>query len=90
MSCGCSRSQNLRKVNYQGDGLRAGMQWEDADLGKLQILIDTVHGDSHPGSSHLGGLADEAKIGVYESMLWRHPLTAVFLWPLVTNPYRRN
>jgi dihydroxy-acid dehydratase len=67
MSCNCSRSQNLRKVNYQGDGLRVGTQWDDADLGKLQILIDTVHGDSHPGSSHLGGLADEAKIGVYES-----------------------
>ena len=67
MSCGCSRSQYLRTVNYQGDGLRAGMQWDDADLGKMQILIDTVHGDSHPGSSHLGGLADEAKIGVYET-----------------------
>ncbi|WP_371374028.1 dihydroxy-acid dehydratase [Sporomusa aerivorans] len=67
MSCGCSRSQYLRKVNYQGDGLRAGTQWDETDLGKLQILIDTVHGDSHPGSSHLGGLADEAKIGVYQS-----------------------
>lgn len=67
MSCNCSRSQYLRTVNYQGDGLRVGTQWDDADLGKLQILIDTVHGDSHPGSSHLGGLADEAKIGVYES-----------------------
>ncbi|WP_371371055.1 dihydroxy-acid dehydratase [Sporomusa aerivorans] len=67
MSCKRSRSQYLRKVNYQGDGLREGMQWDDEDLGKLQILIDTVHGDSHPGSSHLGGLANEAKIGVYES-----------------------
>ncbi|SDE47031.1 dihydroxy-acid dehydratase [Sporomusa acidovorans] len=67
MSCGCSRSQSLRKVNYQGDGLRVGTQWDEPDLDKLQILIDTVHGDSHPGSSHLGTLADEAKIGVYES-----------------------
>lgn len=67
MSCGSSRSQQLRKVNYQGDGLRSGMQWDDDDLGKMQILIDTVHGDSHPGSSHLGGLADEAKIGVYQA-----------------------
>jgi len=63
----CCRSQSLRKVNYQGDGLRAGMQWDAPDLGKLQILIDTVHGDSHPGSVHLGTLAEEAKIGVYES-----------------------
>ncbi|HWR05596.1 dihydroxy-acid dehydratase [Sporomusa sp.] len=67
MSCACSRSQHLRTVNYQGDGLRAGMQWDDADLDKLQILIDTVHGDSHPGSSHLGALAEEAKIGVYQA-----------------------
>ncbi len=64
MSC---RSQCLRKVNYQGDGLRAGTNWDEGDLGKLQILIDTAHGDSHPGSVHLGRLAEEAKLSVAES-----------------------
>lgn len=61
------RSQLLRTVNYQGDGLRAGTLWDENDLGKPQILIDTAHGDSHPGSVHLGRLAEEAKISVYES-----------------------
>jgi len=64
MSC---RSQYLRTVNYQGDGLRAGTCWDEGDLGKLQILIDTAHGDSHPGSVHLGRLAEEAKLSVAES-----------------------
>lgn len=62
----CCNSQNLRKVNYQGDGLRAGMFWDESDLGKPQILIDTVAGDSHPGSVHLAKLADEAKLSVTE------------------------
>ncbi len=64
MSC---RSQCLRTVNFQGDGLRAGTYWDEADLAKPQILIDTAHGDSHPGSVHLGRLAEEAKLAVTES-----------------------
>lgn len=64
MSC---RSQCLRTVNYQGDGLRAGTHWDESDLAKPQILIDTAHGDSHPGSVHLGRLAEEAKLSVAES-----------------------
>jgi dihydroxy-acid dehydratase len=63
MSC---RSQCLRTVNYQGDGLRAGTHWDEGDLAKPQILIDTAQGDSHPGSVHLGRLAEEAKLSVAE------------------------
>lgn len=63
MSC---RSQFLRTVNYQGDGLRAGTYWDEGDLAKPQILIDTAQGDSHPGSVHLGRLAEEAKLSVAE------------------------
>ena len=66
MSCSC-RSQLLRKVNYQGDGLRAGTFWDEKDLAKPQILIDTAQGDSHPGSVHLGQLAAEAKLAVAEN-----------------------
>lgn len=62
----CCRSQRLRKVNYQGDGLRAGTYWDENDLGKPQILVDTVAGDSHPGSVHLAKLAEEAKLAVTE------------------------
>lgn len=47
------RSQQLRRVNFQGDGLRLGMDWTREDLTKPQILVDSVYGSSHPGSFHL-------------------------------------
>jgi dihydroxy-acid dehydratase len=62
----CCHSQELRKVNFQGDGLRAGTLWDRGDLAKPQILIDSAAGDSHPGSVHLGKVAEEAKLSVYE------------------------
>jgi dihydroxy-acid dehydratase len=42
------------------------MFWDEQDLDKPQILIDTVAGDSHPGSVHLAKLAEEAKLSVTE------------------------
>jgi dihydroxy-acid dehydratase len=62
----CCHSQTLRKVNFQGDGLRAGTLWDQGDLAKPQILIDSAAGDSHPGSVHLGKAAEEVKLSVYE------------------------
>ena len=62
----CCHSQKLRKVNFQGDGLRAGTLWDQGDLAKPQILIDSAAGDSHPGSVHLGKAAEEVKLSVYE------------------------
>ncbi len=62
----CRHSQKLRKVNFQGDGLRVGTLWDQGDLGKPQVLIDSAAGDSHPGSVHLGKVAEEAKLSVYE------------------------
>jgi dihydroxy-acid dehydratase len=35
-------------------------------LGKPQILIEDVFGDSHPGSVHLDGLGKEAAVGVFQ------------------------
>ena len=60
------RSQYLRAINAQGDSLRLGTGWNVDDLTKPQVLIDSVHGDSHPGSYHLNQLVEAAKIGVYE------------------------
>ena len=31
------RSQRLRRVNFQGDALRLGMNWTEDDLGKPQV-----------------------------------------------------
>ena len=59
------KSQYLRKVNPQGDGLRMGSGWTPSDLAKPQVLIDSVFGDSHPGSYHLDRLVRSAKNGLY-------------------------
>ena len=59
------RSQRLRDVNRQGDALRMGMDWTVDDLGKPQVLVESVTGCSHPSSVHLGDLVEQAKFGVY-------------------------
>ncbi|MBE6087243.1 MAG: dihydroxy-acid dehydratase [Clostridium beijerinckii] len=55
-----------RKLWSQFDSLQMGMDWDEEDIKKPQILIDDVFGDSHPGSSHLMGLTHQVSIGVYE------------------------
>ncbi|MBP2627487.1 MAG: ilvD2 [Firmicutes bacterium] len=55
-----------RKVWSQMDSLKMGMDWDEEDIKKPQILIDDVFGESHPGSYHLSGLTNQAAIGVYE------------------------
>jgi dihydroxy-acid dehydratase len=60
------RSAAERRLWLQFDALQLGTAWDEADIGKPQILIDDVFGDSHPGSSHLDELTRQAAIGVYE------------------------
>ncbi len=64
----CCHSQDLRKVNFQGDGLRAGTLWDPGDLAKPPILIDSAAGYSHPGGVHLGKIAEEAKLSEYKKL----------------------
>ncbi len=59
-------SNKERRLWSQFDALQLGMDWDEADIQKPQILIDDVFGDSHPGSSHLHELNRQAAIGVYE------------------------
>ena len=61
------RSQKIRQINRQGDSLRMGTGWSERDLSKPQIMLESVYGDSHPGSIHLNGLVEEARLGVYEA-----------------------
>lgn len=60
------RSKETRKIWPQVDALKLAMNWSERDLDKLQILVDDVQGDSHPGSYHLGALSEEACTGVVE------------------------
>lgn len=61
------RSQEVRKAGPEVDPLLLGSGWVPEDLEKPQILLESTHGDSHPGSKHLNQLVEEAKIGVYKA-----------------------
>lgn len=60
------RSQELRKVNFQGDSLRLGMDWSVEDLGRPQVLVESVYGASHPGSFHLRSVMDAIEHAVLQ------------------------
>lgn len=60
------RSQKERLLWAQFDALELGSGWDSTDITKPQIMIEDVHGDSHPGSVHLGQLTTQAAYGVFE------------------------
>ena len=61
------KSKRERALWSQFDALQLGMDWDENDIVKPQVLIEDVFGDSHPGSKHLDKLSEQAKIGVYET-----------------------
>lgn len=46
----------MRSVAVEMDALKMGMGWSVNDLSKMQIIIESTYGDSHPGSVHLDRL----------------------------------
>ena len=46
-------SQKMRKLAPELDPLRIGTGWKKEDLDKVQVMIESTYGDSHPGSGHL-------------------------------------
>lgn len=60
------RSAAERKFWAQFDALDMGTGWDDQDIRKPQIMIESVYGDSHPGSYHLNQMVEQAVYGVYE------------------------
>ena len=60
------RSRSERDFWAQFDALEMGSGWDDQDILKPQILVESVFGDSLPGSTHLNQLMEQACIGVYE------------------------
>jgi dihydroxy-acid dehydratase len=60
------QSAKARRDWVQMDTLCCGMDWEETDWSKPQILVEDVFGSSHPGSFHLDTLAAEVAIGVYQ------------------------
>lgn len=61
------KSSSERLLWAQFDALQLGSGWDERDISKPQILIEDVYGDSHPGSTHLNRLSEEAKYGVLET-----------------------
>lgn len=60
-------SEKIRELAPEIDCLRIGMGWSVDDLAKLQIMVESTYGDSHPGSAHLNTLVEETVKAVYES-----------------------
>ncbi len=61
------KSQKSRRLNPEADPLLLGSGWTKDDLKKPQILLESSHGDSHPGSRHLKELVDAARMGIYKT-----------------------
>src|SRR4030066_1462269 len=60
------KSSQIREDWIQVDALCCGMDWDEAEFNKPQILIEDVFGSSHPGRVHLDRLAQEVSIGVFQ------------------------
>ena len=60
------KSQEMRKLAPELDPLRIGTGWTKEDLGKVQVMVESTYGDSHPGSGHLNILVEEVRKGIAE------------------------
>ena len=60
------KSHDDRMLWAQFDALEMGTGWEDTDILNPQIMIESVYGDSHPGSYHLNQMVEQAVYGVYQ------------------------
>ena len=60
------KSQEMRKLAPELDPLRIGTGWKKEDLGKVQVMVESTYGDSHPGSGHLNVLVEEVRKGIAE------------------------
>ena len=60
------KSQIMRKLAPELDPLHIGTGWTKEDLGKVQVIVESTYGDSHPGSGHLNILEEEVRKGIAE------------------------
>ena len=61
------KSQEMRKLAPELDPLRIGTGWTKEDLGKVQVMVESTYGDSHPGSGHLNILVNQIFLRVCET-----------------------
>ena len=60
-------SEIRRQQAPEADALRMGCGWSADQTGLPWVLIETTAGDSHPGSVHLSGLAQQVEQGVLQA-----------------------
>ncbi|RAV19223.1 dihydroxy-acid dehydratase [Paenibacillus contaminans] len=59
-------SQKVRQISFEGDALRMSMDWTVDDLDRVQVMVESTEGHSHPSSYHLGELVSEMEKGVLQ------------------------
>ena len=64
---GTLHSQRNRARAPEADALRRGVGWSAEQLDGPYVLVESVAGDSHPGSVHLQGLVDAAHAGATDA-----------------------
>lgn len=57
--------ENIKEVGPEVEPLLYGTGWLSEDMVKMQVLVESTYGDSHPGSQHLKDLASAVSTGVY-------------------------
>lgn len=57
-------SRVRREQSPEADSLRMGCGWGRRETDQPWVMIETTQGDSHPGSIHLGGLAEYVEKGI--------------------------
>lgn len=60
------KSEKERLLWAQFDALEMGTGWDEQDICRPQIMIESAYGDSHPGSYHLNQITEQVTYGVYE------------------------
>lgn len=60
-------SQKVRQISFEGDALRLSMGWSVEDLERVQVLVESTAGASHPSSYHLAELISEMEKGVLQA-----------------------
>ena len=70
------KSQKMRKLAPELDPLRIGTGWTKEDLGKVQVIVESTYGDSHPGSGHLNILEEEVRKELQRKADLVHAITA--------------
>ena len=57
----------MRGVAAEMDALKLGSGWTVEELSRPQIMVQSTWGDSHPGSVHLGRIAEHIREGVRDA-----------------------